>query len=145
MGLHCEKGLVSFSCRRPVAEQCAYCGKHFCMRHGHVDKNSCKNLSCMRAYRRDRAIRERENWEEERRQIGAIRNSGNLCGHPECPNEVYVACGHCEILFCPNHVSRKTFSFNTYTRRSITRVDGDITLCEACKPYLKEYQKDRYE
>jgi hypothetical protein len=145
MALHCEKGLLPLLCREPVAEQCLYCGKHFCVKHGHVDKATCGNFSCMQNYKRDRAIKERELWEEERRRGGIERNAINLCGHPECVNEVYVACGHCEVLFCPNHVSRRAFSFNTYTRRSVTRVQGDIILCEACLPYLKEYKKDRYE
>jgi len=145
MGLRCEKGVLPISCGEPVAEQCVYCGKHFCAKHGHVDKASCKDFSCMRHYKRDRAIKDRELWEEERRREGIERNSSNLCGHSACINEIYVACGHCEVLFCPEHVSRHPFSFNTYTRRAVTRVQGDITLCQACKPYLKEYKRDRYE
>ncbi len=145
MGLHCEKGILPISCQQPIVEQCSYCGKHFCMKHGHVDKATCNNPGCLRRYKRDRGIRERELWEEERYRGGLERNSQNLCGHPECTNEVYVACGHCEVLFCPNHVSRHSFTFNTYTRRATTRVEGDITLCETCRPYLKEYKRDRYE
>jgi hypothetical protein len=49
------------------------------------------------------------------------------------------------VQFCPVHVTRYSFSFKTHTRRGVTRVKGDITLCETCKPYLREYQRDRYE
>lgn len=126
-------------------EQCAYCGKHFCMKHGHYDKACCKALSCLNLYKRDKAIAERRQWEEERLAIGAERNALELCAQPACPNSVYVACGHCEQLYCAGHLTRHTFTFTTYTRRGNTKVKGDISLCEVCQPYLKEYKRDRYE
>lgn len=145
MGLRCEKGPIPLLCREPVVEQCAYCGKHFCMQHGHLDKACCNALSCMSVYKRDRAITDRRHWEEERLSIGQERNARQMCAQPECPSQMYVACGHCEQLYCPQHLQRHNFTFMTYTRRGNTRVKGDIVLCEVCQPYLKEYKRDRYE
>ena len=145
MALRCERSLVPLICTRPVVEQCAYCGKHFCMQHGHYDKACCKSPSCMATYKRDRAITERRNWEEQRLAIGTERNEIGLCAQPTCPQEFYIACGHCEQLYCSAHLKHHSFSFTTYTRRGNTRVKGDILLCEVCEPYLKEYQRDRYE
>lgn len=145
MALRCEKALVPLLCSRPVVEQCAYCGHHFCMVHGHYDKACCKSSACLSQYKRDRAITERRNWEEQRLAIGAERNALRLCAEPECPQEFYVACGHCEKMYCSQHLQHHNFSFVTYTRRGNTRVKGDILLCEVCLPYLKEYRRDRYE
>lgn len=142
MALHCEKRVF---CREEVIEQCVYCGKHFCIKHGHLDKAVCKNATCMRRYKRDRAIADREAWEEEQKGIGLERNAAGMCGNADCPNSVYVPCGHCEVQYCSNHVSRYQFSFVTHTRRENTRVKGSILLCYTCKPHLKEYQRDRFE
>lgn len=145
MALHCEKSLVPLLCKNPVAEQCAYCGKHFCLEHGHVDKACCKSLTCLNLYKRDQALTARRHWEDERLAIGAERNHLGLCGQPECQSATYVACGHCEQLYCADHLQRFNFTFITHTRRGNTRVKGDIALCEVCQPYLKEYKRDRYE
>ncbi|MDB5079478.1 MAG: hypothetical protein JWP00_1402 [Chloroflexi bacterium] len=145
MGLRCEKSPVPFLCREPVVEQCAYCGKHFCMQHGHFDKACCKSPACLSVYKRDRAIAERRRWEDERQAIGQERNNIGLCSQPECPNGMYVTCGHCEQLYCSLHLKRYNFSFVTHTRRGSTRVKGDIVLCEVCLPYLDDYKRDRYE
>lgn len=145
MALHCEKGLLPISCRRMVIEQCVYCGKHFCLKHGHLDKAVCKSPTCLRKYKKDRAIADRTAWEEEQHQIGFNKNGVGLCGQPNCRNSLYVVCSHCEVSYCPEHVSRFTFSFRTHTRRNVTRVKGDITLCEICKPRLVEYRRDRFE
>lgn len=145
MALRCEKSLIPLTCREEVVEQCIYCEKHFCMKHGHLDKVVCKSNACMRRYKRDRAIADRAAWEEDQRLVGMERNSGGLCGQHDCPNPVYVTCGHCEVRFCSNHVSRYNFSFTTHTRRSKTRVKGNLILCYTCKPHLKEYERDRYE
>ncbi|HEX2910187.1 MAG TPA: hypothetical protein VH186_05220 [Chloroflexia bacterium] len=99
----------------------------------------------MTMYKRDRAIADRRHWEEERAQIGQERNAMQLCAQPGCNNPYYVACGHCDQLYCSNHLQRHNFSFNTITRRGTTRVRGDIVLCEVCQPYLQEYKRDRYE
>ena len=145
MALRCEKGIIPYVCQQPVAEQCVYCGRHFCTTHGHVDKGCCKSLSCMSLYRRDRAVVDRQHWEEERQVIGIERNNMALCAQPECQNSIYVPCGHCEQLYCADHLKRYNFTFRTYTRRNVSKVAGDIMLCEVCVPYLKEYKRDRYE
>jgi hypothetical protein len=115
------------------------------MQHGHLDKSCCKSLMCMSAYKRDQSISARRHWEDERLAIGLERNALTLCAQPECNSQPYVACGHCEQLYCADHLQRHTFTFTTYTRRGTTRVKGDIALCEVCQPYLKEYKRDRYE
>jgi hypothetical protein len=145
MALRCERALLPLICAEPVVERCAYCGKHFCMKHGYLDKACCKSYTCMALYKKDRAISERKRWEEERFLIGQERNKMGLCAQPECPSEVYVDCGHCENLYCSRHVQRHDFTFYTHTRRGSTRIRGDILLCEVCQPYLREYKKDRYE
>ncbi len=145
MGLKCEKGPIPLLCREPVVEQCAYCGHHFCMKHGHLDKACCKALSCLSLYKRDAALTARQRWEEERLAIGLERNQLGLCAQPECPNGLYVGCGHCEEQYCPQHLQHHNFTFQTHTRRGSTKVKGDIALCEVCQPYLKEYRRDRYE
>lgn len=144
MALYCEKGVL-LTCRNPIVEQCSYCGKHFCVQHGHVDKVICNNADCLKKYASDLRKSERQAWEDERYQMGLERNTYNLCGYPECPNQVYVVCGHCDVFYCPNHVQRFSFTFKTHTRRAVTRVKGDVTLCDVCQPYLKEYNKDRWE
>jgi len=144
MGLHCEKGFV-LTCKKPIVEQCAYCSQHFCIKHGHIDKATCKSRRCMTKYRREKRLFDRQTWEDERYQLGVERNAVSLCAYPECANEVYVACGHCETFYCPNHVARYNYNYRTHTRRAITRVKGDVTLCDVCQPYLREYNQDRYE
>ena len=145
MALRCEKSPLPLLCREPVVEQCAYCGKHFCMQHGHLDKTCCKSHACLNTYRLDRKLADRQRWEDERLLIGQERNALGYCAQPQCPNGLYVGCGHCEQVYCPYHLQRYNFSFNTHTRRGTTRVKGDIMLCEVCQPYLEEYKKDRYE
>jgi hypothetical protein len=144
MALRCEKSLLN-SCKKEVIEQCVYCHKHFCIKHGHMDKAVCKNRSCMKKYTRDRAIADREAWEEEQKHIGLDKNTQGMCGVTDCQSSIYIPCGHCDVQFCATHVTRYNFSFTTHTRRTKTRVKGSILLCHTCKPHLKEYQKDRYE
>jgi hypothetical protein len=83
MALHCERSLIPYICRQPVAEQCSYCGHHFCMKHGHLDKACCRHFSCLRLYKRDQAISARRRWEDERLAIGQERNALGLCAQPE--------------------------------------------------------------
>ncbi len=145
MALRCERALLPYICQEPVVERCAYCGHHFCMKHGYREKSCCKSLSCLALYKRDHAISARRRWEDERHVIGQERNGLGWCAQPECESEVYVDCGHCGNLYCSKHVQRHTFAFNTHTRRGSTRIRGDIVLCEVCQPYLKDYKRDRYE
>ncbi len=145
MALSCEKGALPFSCRNQVIEQCVYCGKHFCVKHGHLDKAVCKSYNCMRQYKSDRVIADRESWEQEQHRIGFAKNAAGLCGNPRCQNEMYTSCGHCEVSYCARHISRFTFSFRSHTRRENVKIKGDITLCDVCKPHLGEYKEDRYE
>ncbi len=142
MALSCEKGLI---CKLEVIEQCVYCSKHFCLKHGHPDKAICKSPTCMRRYKRDRAVADRATYEEELTELGFDKNAAGLCGEIDCQHEIYVTCGHCEVRFCPEHVTRYNYSFKTHTRRGDTTVKGNITLCATCKPHLKEYKRDRYE
>ncbi|NWJ48339.1 MAG: hypothetical protein HXX08_20985 [Chloroflexi bacterium] len=142
MALACEKG---FFCKTEVIEQCSYCGKHFCIRHGHRDKAVCKSPSCMRKYRHELAVVERFAYEDEKRALGFARNYARLCGKENCNHEFYLVCGRCEVQFCPTHISRHIFHFDIITIRGTTRVRDEINLCELCKPYLSDYKKDRYE
>ena len=146
MALKCEKGLSSvIGCREPVAEQCLYCKKHFCPRHGDTDKLICHSIMCISKYKVDHKRYEREQYEKYRRTLGTDRNATQMCGYPECPNMYYIQCGHCQTYYCPNHVGKHKYAFTTKTRRTAVRVRDDIHLCDVCKPYLDEYNRDRYE
>jgi len=99
----------------------------------------------MRKCRYELAAAERLAYEEEKQALGFERNNAHFCGNETCNREFYLACGRCEVQFCPTHISRYSYHFDIHTIRGTTRIRGEINLCELCKPHLNDYKKDRYE
>lgn len=82
--------------------------------------------------------------EVERREYAEIRNNEeNLCGWYECPNPLYARCERCGMSYCPKHVGRYRYNYRYRTRRGIYRRQAEVTLCDACKPYLQEYRHEK--
>lgn len=82
--------------------------------------------------------------EIERREAAEHRNlEENLCGWYACPNPLYARCERCGLSYCPRHVSRYRYNYRYRTRKGIHRRQAEVTLCDACKPYLVEYRNEK--
>lgn len=90
------------------------------------------------------ALEAAQQSEVERREYADERNrEENLCGWYECPNPLYARCERCGLSYCPRHTGRYRYNYRYRTRRGIYRRQAEVTLCDACKPYLYEYRAEK--
>ena len=61
----------------------------------------------------------------------------------ECPNPQYARCERCGLSYCPNHVSRYRYNYRYRTRKGVYKRQAEVTLCDACKPYLRQYRSEK--
>ena len=140
MPLRCESPIAI--CFRTPAAQCIICGRHFCAHHGDVEPAVCR--LCRSAYKRKLYQEVAQAAEVARREMAERRNTEeDLCGWAECPEILYARCERCGLSYCPRHVSRYKYNYRYRTRRGIYRRQAEVTLCDACKPYLNEYRVEK--
>lgn len=139
MALRCEAGLVV--CLHEADGQCAVCGRYFCKQHGDPAAPHCRR--CARAF----AERQREASaavaETERREMATAHNADGHCGWVACDGPMIAACGHCGLQYCSRHASHYHYSYRYRTRRGVETRQADVTLCDACKPQLRLYKREK--
>lgn len=139
MALKCESGLIL--CREVAEQECAICGRYFCGKHGDVQAPHCRR--CARAF----AERERETQaaaaEVTRREMAAQHNTDGRCGWLGCSGPVLVLCQHCGLKYCTQHSNRYHYNYRYRTRRGVDLRHAAVTLCDACKPALKSYKREK--
>jgi hypothetical protein len=140
MPLRCESPIAI--CLRTPAAQCIICGRHFCAVHGDIEASVCR--LCRTEYRRKLQVEAAQAAEVERREEAERRNTEEgLCGWYDCPNPLYARCERCGLSYCPQHVSRYRYNYRYRTRKGVYRRQAEVTLCDACKPYLAEYRSEK--
>ena len=139
MPLRCESPITI--CFRTPAAQCIMCGRHFCAQHGDVEASVCR--LCSASYRRKLHDEAAQVAEIERRVSAEARNNDGICGWQDCPNELYARCERCGASYCPRHISRHRYNYRYRTRKGIYKRQAEVTLCDACKPYLDEYKTEK--
>ncbi len=140
MPLRCESPIAL--CFRTPAAQCIICGRHFCRAHGDPEASVCR--LCRSAYKQKLRAESAQAMEIERRQEAERRNTEEgLCGWYECPHALYARCERCGLQYCTRHVSRYRYNYRYRTRRGIYKRQAEVTLCDACKPYLQEYRTEK--
>ena len=139
MALRCEAGLVY--CREVADGLCSVCERPFCARHGNLAGPYCQR--CKRAFvERQRGI-EAATAEVTRREMAAQHNSDGECGWIACTGLMLALCQHCGLQYCSQHSNRYRYSYRYQTRRGVERRHATIILCDACKPALKEYKREK--
>lgn len=140
MPLRCESPVAI--CFRTPSAQCIICGRHFCAKHGDAEAAVCR--LCRPAYRRKLHEEALHSTEISRREEAERRNNDEgLCGNQGCPNPLYSRCERCGTSYCARHISRYRYNYRYRTRRGVYRRQAEVTLCDACKPYLGEYRAER--
>ncbi len=139
MALRCESGLVL--CRTPADGQCAVCGRYFCAKHGDPDAPHCRR--CTRAF----AVRQRDAAaavaETVRRETAAVHNSDGRCGWANCAEPPLAQCDHDGLHYCSRHANRYNYRYRYRTRRGVEMRAATVTLCDACKPQLRLYKREK--
>ncbi len=139
MALKCEAGYVY--CGEPVERQCVICGRYFCAKHGKLDAPHCRH--CARGYAEIQMEASAAALETARRELAAEQNRSGYCGGPACDEPPLVTCAHCGLEYCSRHSSRHHYSYRYRTRRGVETRQESVTLCDACRPQLKMYKREK--
>jgi hypothetical protein len=139
MALKCEAGFLF--CREVADQVCVVCGRYFCAKHGNVAGPHCRH--CKRAFAERRQAAEAADAETARRAMAAQHNSVGQCGWVACTGPLLARCEHCGLQYCSRHTNRYRYSTRVRTRRGVETRHAQITLCDACKPALKLYKREK--
>ncbi len=139
MALKCEAGLVY--CRRGADGVCEVCRRCFCARHGNVAGPYCRH--CKHAFVAQQRASAAEAAEVTRRKIAAQHNAAGQCGWAACGGPLLVVCQHCGLHYCSQHSNRYRYRYRYRTRRGVETRHATIMLCDACKPALRLYRREK--
>jgi hypothetical protein len=139
MALKCESGYVY--CRNVADGVCVICRRYFCAHHGNVAGPYCRR--CKRAYEAQQAAAAAEVAEVTRREVAAQHNAEGHCGWIACDGPLLALCQHCGLQYCSQHSNRYRYSYRYRTRRGIETRHATVVLCDACKPALRLYKREK--
>ena len=139
MALKCEAGIIY--CGAVADQACAICGRYFCARHGDVAAPHCRH--CTAAFARRQRETEAAAAEVLRRDAAAERNGEGLCGAADCDGPLLALCQQCGSRYCSRHSNRYHYTYRYRTRRGVELRHAAVTLCDACKPALKTYKREK--
>jgi len=139
MALRCESGLVY--CREYADQVCVVCGRYFCARHGDVTAPRCRR--CKRAFAERQRQEAAATAETIRRELAAQHNDAGQCGWAACDSAMLVLCQQCGLQYCARHSNRYRYSYRYRTRRGVELRQASVTLCDACKPALHTYRREK--
>ena len=134
-------GAALFLCTSVATHKCVVCGCYFCPQHGDTEGPHCRR--CKRDYTRKLDAEEAERSEVSRRGMAMQQNSDGLCGWTGCDEPMLVHCRHCGLLYCGRHSNISHYSYRYRSRKGVESRRATITLCDACKPRLREYRKEK--
>ena len=138
---HCELGFVH--CSHPVAGECEICGRAFCAVHGNHDLGICR--SCLKDYLQAAEEEHLNAAEAERRDQVVRRNDRHVCGKERCSDAALVLrCRRCAGWFCTKHARKYSYTYVLQTPTGPEKDRGEIVLCEACAPHLRDYEKEQF-
>lgn len=139
MALKCESGWVY--CRHVADGVCAVCGRYFCARHGNVAGPHCRR--CTGAFAAQQAAAAATAAEVARRGRAAEYNAAGCCGWDGCSESPLALCQHCGLNYCSRHSNRYSYRYRYRTRRGVETRHATLVLCDACKPALREYKREK--
>jgi len=139
VALKCEAGPLY--CGALAEQVCLICGRYFCARHGDLAAPHCRRCTAAFARRRQEAAAAAA--EVDRRVLAEHLNGLGQCGWPECPGPLLARCAHCGLQYCSHHSNRYRYTYRYRTRRGVEARQASVTLCDACKPALKAYKREK--
>lgn len=139
MALKCESGYLY--CGEVAVQECVVCRRYFCERHGNAAGPHCRR--CTRAFDVRQRAAEDEVAEVSRREMAAAHNAEGHCGWVACTQPPLVLCQHCGLQYCSQHSNRYRYRYRYRTRRGVDTRPATVTLCDACKPALKLYKREK--